>query len=37
MLRKWKPRALLEGMQIGAATLENSVEFAQEFKNKDAL
>ena len=34
MWRKGKPLILLVGMQVGAATLENSVEIPQEIKNK---
>jgi len=34
MQRKENPLALLMGMQTGAATLENSVEFPQRVKNK---
>ena len=31
--RKWNPSTLLVGMQIGAATVENSMEFPQKTKN----
>ena len=37
MWRKGNPRALLEGMQIGAATVENSMEFPQKIKNWTAF
>ena len=33
MRRKGNPSALLVGMQIGAATVENSMEFPQKTKN----
>ena len=33
MWRKGKPSALLVGMQNGAATVENSMEFPQKIKN----
>ena len=33
MWRKGNPSALLVGMQTGAATVENSVEFPQKTKN----
>ena len=33
MWRKGNPRALLVGMQIGAATMENSMEAPQTIKN----
>ena len=32
MWRKGNPRALLVGMQIGAATMENSMEVPKKFK-----
>ena len=32
MCRKWNPTALLVGMQTGAATVENSMEFPQKLK-----
>ena len=32
MWRKGNPRALLVGMQTGAATVENSMEISQEIK-----
>ena len=37
LVRMWKkgnPRALLVGMQTGAATVENSMEFPQKTKNE---
>ena len=38
MWRKGNPRALLVGIQIGAATVESSVEFPQKiFKNGTAF
>ena len=37
MWRKGNPSALLEGMQTGAATVENSVEFSHKIKNGTAL
>ena len=37
MWRKGSPFALLVGMQIGAATVENSVEITQKIKNGTAL
>ena len=37
MRRKGNPSALLVGMQTGAATVENSMEFAQKTKNGTAL
>ena len=37
MRRKGNPRALLVGMQTGAATVENSMEFPQKTKNGTAL
>ena len=35
--RKGNPSALLVGMQTGAATLENSMEFPQKTKNGTAF
>ena len=37
MWRKGNSLALLVGMQIGAATLENSVEVPQKIKNRTTL
>ncbi|EFH22017.1 hypothetical protein NEIPOLOT_02213 [Neisseria polysaccharea ATCC 43768] len=37
MWRNGNPLALLVGMQIGAATLENSVEVPQKIKNRTTL
>ena len=37
MWRKGKPGALLVGVQIGAATVENSMEIPQKIKNGTAL
>ena len=37
MWRKGKPSALLVGMQTGAATVENSMEFPQKTKNGTAF
>ena len=37
MLRKGNPSALLVGMQTGAATVENSMEFPQKTKNETAF
>ena len=37
MWREGSPSALLVGMQIGAATMENTVEFPQKIKNRTAL
>ena len=37
MQRKGNPSALLVGMQNGAATVENSMEFPQKTKNGTAL
>ena len=34
MWRKGNPCALLEGMETGAATLENSMEVAQKLKTE---
>ena len=36
MQRKGNPSALLVGMQTGAATVENSMEFPQKTKNGTA-
>ena len=36
-IAKWNPSALLVGMQTGAATVENSMEFAQKTKNGTAF
>ena len=36
MCRKGSPSALLLGMQTGAATVENSMEFPQKIKNGTA-
>ena len=33
MWRKRNPSALLVGLQIGAATVENSIEFSQKTRN----
>ena len=33
MWRKKNPSALLVGMQVGTAPVENSMEFPQEIKN----
>ena len=35
--RKGNPSALLVGMQTGAATMENSMEFPQKTKNGSAF
>ena len=35
--RKWNPSALLVGMQTGAATVENSMEFPHKTKNGSAF
>ena len=35
--RKGNPSALLMGMQTGAATVENSMEFPQKTKNETAF
>ena len=35
--RKVNPSALLVGMQTGAATVENSLEFPQKIKNGTSL
>ena len=32
--RKWNPSALLVGMQTGAVTVENNMEFPQKIKNE---
>ena len=37
MWRNGKPLALLVGMQIGAATLENSVKVPQKIRNRPTL
>ena len=37
MWRKRNPFALLVGMQIGAATVENSMEVPQKVKNRTTL
>ena len=37
MRRKGDPSALLVGMQTGAATVENSMEFPQKTENETAL
>ena len=37
MWRKGNPSALLVGMQIGAATVESSMEVAQKIKNGNVL
>ena len=37
MCRNGNPLALLVGMQIGVATLENSVEVPQKIKNRRTL
>ena len=37
MWRKGNPSALLVGMQTGAATVKNSMEFSQKTKNGTAL
>ena len=37
MWRKGDPSTLLVGMQTGAATVENSMEFPQKMKNETAL
>ena len=37
MRRKGKPRALLVGMQTGADTVENTMEFPQKTKNGTAF
>ena len=37
MWRKGNPHVLLVGMQIGAATVGNSMEFPQNIKNGTAL
>ena len=37
MWRNGNPLALLVGMQTGATTLENSMEFPQKIKNKTSL
>ena len=37
MWRKENPCTMLEGVEIGAATTENSMEFPQKIKNETAL
>ena len=37
MQRKWNPSARLVGMQTGAATVENNIEFPQKTKNGTAF
>ena len=37
MWRKGNPCTLLEGMQNGAATMENSMEVPQKIKNKTTI
>ena len=37
MCRKGNPSALLVGMQTGATTMENSMEFPRKTKNGTAL
>jgi len=37
MWRKGNPCALLEGMKIGAATVENSMEIPQKTKNRSTI
>ena len=37
MQRKGNPGALLVGMQIGAATVESSMEIPQKIKNRTAF
>ena len=37
MWRKGSPPALLVGMEIGAATVENSVEVPQKIKNRTTI
>ena len=37
MWRKGNPCVLLLGMQIGAATVENSMEYPQKIKNESAF
>ena len=37
MWRKGNPSSLLVGMQIGAATVENSIEFSQKSNNGTAF
>ena len=34
MWRKKNPHALLVGMQIGAATVENKMKFSQKYNNR---
>ena len=37
MWRKGNPSALLVGMEIGAATMENSMEVPQKTKNRTTV
>ena len=37
MWRKGNPRALLVGIQTGAASVENNMEFPQKIKNGTTL
>ena len=37
MWRKGNPSALLVGMEIGAATMENSMEVPQKTKNRTTM
>ena len=37
MWRKGNPCALLVGMQIGAATIENSIKVSQKIKNRTPI
>ena len=37
MWKKWNTRALLVGMQTGAATVQNSMEVPQNVKNGTTL
>ena len=37
MWRKGKPHALLVGMQAGATTMENSMEYPRKLKNRTAI
>ena len=37
MWRKGNPSVLLVGMKMGAATVENSMEFPQKTKNRTAF
>ena len=36
-MRKGNPHALLVGMQIGTATVENSMQFPQKMKNGTSI